>query len=239
MPGFWKRPIGRVYSYNLDLGENYYAPMKDYIGVADRRARGDSPGPLTHSERLARRWIQGDKDREYRSQRARTEARQMASENESQWRRAASSARTTASRFLEDEEQEDSEAVRRADSVLNAHRDKLFTSADRAYSRVFENSHRSEDDIYKKMADIRMSPWRGQELEQELRMAQESRARLTSLERELENITKSAMRYRPVYHKSARELAREALNEDLASSSCSTHKKITSRIYSESSRRVF
>jgi hypothetical protein len=35
--------------------------MKDYIGVSDRRARGESPGPLTHSERIARRWIQGDK----------------------------------------------------------------------------------------------------------------------------------------------------------------------------------
>jgi hypothetical protein len=42
-------------------GENYYSPMKDYIGVSDRRARGESPGPLTHSERIARRWIQGDK----------------------------------------------------------------------------------------------------------------------------------------------------------------------------------
>ena len=28
MPGYWRRPIARVYSYNLDLGENYYSPMK-------------------------------------------------------------------------------------------------------------------------------------------------------------------------------------------------------------------
>jgi hypothetical protein len=41
---------------------------------------------------------------------------------------------------------------------------------------------------------------------------------------------------RPVYRKSARELAREALDEDMASTHSS---RVTSRVYTESSRRVF
>jgi hypothetical protein len=53
------------------------------------------------------------------------------------------------------------------------------------------------------------------------------------------NVVVSAIfSYRPVYEKSARELAREAMEEDMASSA-SQHKRITSRIYSESTRRVF
>merc|ERR1712226_1188481 len=38
MPGYWRRPIARVYSYNLDLGETYYSPMKDYLDKARREA---------------------------------------------------------------------------------------------------------------------------------------------------------------------------------------------------------
>ena len=29
--GFWRRPTGRTYAYNLDLGEHYYAPMTSYL----------------------------------------------------------------------------------------------------------------------------------------------------------------------------------------------------------------
>ena len=54
--------MARVYSYNLDLGENYYSPMKDYI-ARERKERGETPGALTYSERIARRWCEGDKVR--------------------------------------------------------------------------------------------------------------------------------------------------------------------------------
>ena len=60
MPGYWRRPIARVYSYNLDLGETYYSPMKDYL-EKERRERGETPGALTYSERIARTWCGGDK----------------------------------------------------------------------------------------------------------------------------------------------------------------------------------
>ncbi len=37
-------------------------------------------------------------------------------------------------------------------SIIRA---RLLSSAESSFSRVFENSRRGEDDIYKKMADIR------------------------------------------------------------------------------------
>ena len=58
MPGFWRRPVSRMYSYNLDLGEHYYSPMTSYLDT-DRNTRGETPGALTFSERLAKKWVSG------------------------------------------------------------------------------------------------------------------------------------------------------------------------------------
>ena len=44
--------------------------------------------------------------------------------------------------------------------------------------RVHEINPRYEDNISKRMADIRLSPWRGQELDTEHRTSQEARARI-------------------------------------------------------------
>lgn len=56
--GFWRKPVSRMYSYNLDLGEHYYSPMTSYLET-ERGTRGDTPGALTFSERLARKWVHG------------------------------------------------------------------------------------------------------------------------------------------------------------------------------------
>lgn len=56
--GFWRRPTTRMYSYNLDLGEHYYSPMTSYLDT-ERGTRGETPGALTFSERLARKWVNG------------------------------------------------------------------------------------------------------------------------------------------------------------------------------------
>ena len=64
MPGYWRRPIGRMYSYNLDLGENYYGHVMDHVSSApDRRARGETPGALSYSERISRRYCGSDRVR--------------------------------------------------------------------------------------------------------------------------------------------------------------------------------
>merc|ERR1711923_592332 len=52
----WKRPVSRIYHYNLEVGENYYNPMTSYI---DNKAIGEAPGALSFSERLAKKWIRG------------------------------------------------------------------------------------------------------------------------------------------------------------------------------------
>ena len=44
--------------------------------------------------------------------------------------------------------------------------------------RVLEINPRYEDNISKRMADIRLSPWRGQELDTEYRASQEARTRI-------------------------------------------------------------
>ena len=40
----WKRPITRIYPYNLDVGENYYMPMTTYL---DNKTSLDIPGALS------------------------------------------------------------------------------------------------------------------------------------------------------------------------------------------------
>merc|ERR1711997_900193 len=52
----WKRPISRIYPYNLDVGENYYIPMTTYL---DNKDALETPGALTFSERIAQNWIKG------------------------------------------------------------------------------------------------------------------------------------------------------------------------------------
>lgn len=59
-------------------------------------------------------------------------------------------------------------------------------------------TQRYEDNISKKMADLRMSPWRGAELEDAHQSEAESRARISGLERELHEVTRTGMAYR--YH---------------------------------------
>ena len=58
------------------------------------------------------------------------------------------------------------------------------------------HASRYEDNISKKMADIRMSPWRGEELDSEYKSALHSKARMSGLERELNEITRTSMTYR-------------------------------------------
>ena len=75
--GSWKRPVSRMYSYNFQVGENYYHPMTTYLDAkyTDISAKIDTPGALSfryifdpfyklvkhfillYSERLAQNWI--------------------------------------------------------------------------------------------------------------------------------------------------------------------------------------
>merc|ERR1712058_159315 len=55
--GKWKRPVNRMYTYNYQVGENYYLPMTSYLEskkpVETPTPTSDLPGPLCFSERIA------------------------------------------------------------------------------------------------------------------------------------------------------------------------------------------
>ena len=36
-PVLWRRPHAKIYSYNQELGGNYYQPMIDYVEAKDRQ----------------------------------------------------------------------------------------------------------------------------------------------------------------------------------------------------------
>ena len=44
----WKRPVSRLYHYNLDVGENYYNPMTAYLDEKyATSAKVETPGALS------------------------------------------------------------------------------------------------------------------------------------------------------------------------------------------------
>merc|ERR1711923_348310 len=52
--GNWKRPVNRMYTYNFQIGENYYLPMTSYLETKNNTGpSNDLPGPLCFSERIA------------------------------------------------------------------------------------------------------------------------------------------------------------------------------------------
>jgi len=252
MPGYWRRPVARVYDYNLNVGESYYSPMRDYVS-SERTF--ESPGPLTFGERIARTGLDNKESQigertEMRSRysNARTEARERGALREAI--RATSEIR----RNVVDDSYSDvmdisRKSVERADSVLKEHRRMVRgMSADtqKAINDISGNRHndihlgrescRSDrDSLQKRITDIRMSPWRtDRELEDDYKTSQESRARLYGLERELGAITRNAMTFSS-NEKSAKEMAEEAHKEE---SSLSKNSYKSKRIIYESNRKI-
>lgn len=113
--GFWRKPVTRMYSYNLDLGEHYYSPMTSYL-EPERGTRGETPGALTFSERLARKWVNG---RRYEA----TELRDRYARSSSMAREASQAAATVA------KEAETATATRSARAVSEMPARGSFTSA--------------------------------------------------------------------------------------------------------------
>jgi len=63
--GNWKRPVNRMYTYNYQVGENYYLPMTSYIESKAEKANNSLPGPLCFSERIAAHPIVGQQKPRY------------------------------------------------------------------------------------------------------------------------------------------------------------------------------
>jgi len=245
--------VARVYSYNLDRGgnavssDNYrcHATADLQQGYraepqVDDNSASDLSSAFNYSERMNLHRANRDLDR---ARRACTEfagssgysnySNAKQSENTSELHRSEQRSQLTELHRSEQRSQLtnllDKSAVQ-ADVTLNNHRQTMFDLENSPYIRK-SNLLRENDDICKRVADIRMTPWRGDEMQQEYQAAQQSRARLTSLNRELDNITRSNMKYRSSYNKTAAQLAKEALQ---ANRSSSVYKK-TRKVVTQSS----
>merc|ERR1739844_373989 len=93
--------------------------MRDYLSQ-ERSGRGDSPGPLTYSERIARSWCEGEK--QARQMRAKTEAFEREAMREAI--RATSEMRREITPRVEQQErvEEVDSATKKAETILNKHR---------------------------------------------------------------------------------------------------------------------
>ena len=100
-----------------------------------------------------------------------------------------------------------------------------------------ESKRRIEDDISKKMADVRMSPWsKGQELDEANAASARARARILELEKELDEITRKAMTTQVKALKTAKQMAMEATREDEAAMASSIKK--SKKVMIESSSKI-
>merc|ERR1711974_77457 len=100
-----------------------------------------------------------------------------------------------------------------------------------------ESKTKITDDISKKVADIRMSPWnKGQELDEANAASARARARILELERELEEITRKAMTTQVRALKTAKQMAAEAMQQDEAAVKGSFTK--TRKVMVESSAKI-
>merc|ERR1712241_1535314 len=67
--GSWKRPVNRMYTYNFQIGENYYLPMTSYLeGKNSPAVSADLPGPLCFSERISLHPLSGTSVEAYADQ---------------------------------------------------------------------------------------------------------------------------------------------------------------------------
>jgi len=245
--------------------------MTSYL-EAERGSRGETPGALTYSERLARQWIYGRRyDAEElrdRYSRATSVARGegvaaaasksvsfLESEMAARSARAVSELRATSSSLQKSSTT--ATATSASTSLLNQ-RQQLLSSSQKSTqvsssvaksssvqqsqsqaisSSRYESKQKIQDDVCKKIADIRMSPWsEGQELSEAQAASARARSRIMELERELEEITRKAMTSQTKALKTAKQMAMEASLEDEATMAASTKK--SKKIIMESSSKI-
>jgi len=94
----------------------------------------------------------------------------------------------------------------------------------------------TSDDICKKVADLRITPFEGRELQSHREANMRGRLRVQKLEKELSALTSSAMKYKSFYSKSASQMAKEAI--EASESEAAASKKVRKTTIVESSRQV-
>merc|ERR1712080_125096 len=90
------------------------------------------------------------------------------------------------------------------------------------------------DDIYKKVADLHISPYNSQELHGAKASYQQGRLKVERLNKELTRVTDSAMAYKSLWTKSAAQMAKEAIQA--CEMEAATSKKTRRTVVEEISR---
>merc|ERR1711899_130762 len=92
------------------------------------------------------------------------------------------------------------------------------------------------DDICKVVADLHISPYESKEVNAAKASYAQGRLKVDRMEKQLQNLTDSAMSYKSIYAKSAAQMAREAM--EACEQEAASSKKVRRTVVGESSRRV-
>merc|ERR1711936_143879 len=92
------------------------------------------------------------------------------------------------------------------------------------------------DDICKVVADLHISPYESKEVNAAKASYAQGRLKVDRMEKQLQSVTDSAMSYKSIYAKSAKQMAREAM--EACEQEAASSKKVRRTVVEESSRRV-
>merc|ERR1712142_502656 len=92
------------------------------------------------------------------------------------------------------------------------------------------------DDICKVVADLHISPYESKEVNAAKASYAQGRLKVDRMEKQLQHLTDSAMSYKSIYAKSAKQMAREAM--EACEQEAASSKKVRRTVVEESSRRV-
>jgi len=237
----WVRPSYRTYAYNLDVGEQYYSPLTNYVKSTEER--GHHPGALTFSERLHYKWAV---DRSNTSSQSNYRCNKLDSIQDCSSSTVRHEAKRSSSQEFEGhggyyaKQYADS----KHESLMTAHQESLKEgrrSMSQAVRRAEQHASASgrdprhvllprdkSDDICKKVADLRMTPIEGRDFESYREATIRGRIRVNKLEKELDSMISNSMSYKSNYLKSARQMAKEAYEAaESESQSSRTYRKTT------------
>lgn len=254
MPGFWKRPVTRMYSYNLDLGDmqSRAARARSEVRTSSNVrniSRAQSPYVADQNNVSAFANYKNallDTSRALRqesaaNQMAREQSRVQSMRQQQEMRRsmAETRARSMEPSMSSMQMQNMSASVANnasAASRMQQQQQQSSTSTTQSTYRT-ESRHRVADDINKRMADVHMMPWSaGAELDEANSASSRARSRISELERELEEITRKAMMTSSHARQTAAQMAKAAQLEDSEAMSNSYRK--SKKVMIESSQKV-
>lgn len=211
-------------------GRRYEATeTRERYARASSLARNESANSYLANEMSSRASRAASEMRTASTRQTATASRQQMIQASMASSRQEASAQRSEQRMMSSSEQRSSQQVQKKQVSMASQRAETKMTS--------ESKRRIEDDVCKKISDIRMSPWsKGQELDEANAASARARARILELERELEEITKKAMTTQTRAMKTAKQMAAEAMLED--ESNVQSSFKKTKQVMIESKGRI-